>query len=225
MIDGAHPLFIKAQNYFEKGDYINSAKLYKSYLKINPDSVRSNYQLGTIYQDKKEYIQAIFHYEKYLALASDSSDKKIIQKWINSSKEQLFKELEQKYTSSKKATLADKITDSSQDNDNKLIEKLKRLEIKNEKMRDLILRHKDAIYSKNNNTKKNDSDHKAITAKKKQERFYTIKSGDTLYGISKKAYGTSKFYKFIYEKNKLQLNLPTNLIPGTQIIIPSKPTH
>ena len=57
--DGNHPLFIKANKCFEKGDYINAVKFYKSYLKVNPDSVKTNYQLAVIYQEQGEYIQAI----------------------------------------------------------------------------------------------------------------------------------------------------------------------
>ena len=79
-VDGRHPLFIKAQNCFNRGNYPSAIKYYKDYLKINPDSAKTNYQLGVIYQEEGEYIQSIFFYEKYLVLEPESSDRKITEK-------------------------------------------------------------------------------------------------------------------------------------------------
>ena len=75
-------MFIKAQSCYEKGDYINSIKLYKNYLKINPNSIKANYQLAIIYQEQGKYIQAIFHYEKYIELKPDADDKGQVKTWI-----------------------------------------------------------------------------------------------------------------------------------------------
>ena len=92
-------------------------------------------------------------------------------------------------------------------------------------MRDFIVRHKDAIYSANNEmpVKKNES----ILVKQESidSRLYTIEPGDTLYGISKKFYGTSKFYKLLMEENKDRLSSPTKLVPGTKLLIPPKPSE
>ena len=222
--DGVHPLFIKAQTSFEKGDYINALNLYKRYLKINPDSVKANYQLAVIYQEQEEYIQAIYYYEKYLALEPNSSDKIIIEKWISSSKEQLFKELEKKYTNTgEKLSEEKKSTNYNNDHKKNLEKELSRLKMKNEKMRDFILRHKDTISSEDVQKTAKRDDPLRGTHKNNKEQIYTVKSGDTLYEISKIFYGTPKYYKFLLETNKKRLNFSTKLMPGDKLVIPPKP--
>ena len=117
-IDNSHPMFIKAQNCYNDGDYSDAINFYKRYLIVNPDSAKANYQLAAIYQEQGEYIQAIFYYEKYLTLKPESSDKKIVKEWIESSKQQLLKKLE-------KSTRADSV-----DTPQKLLEELGKLKIK-----------------------------------------------------------------------------------------------
>ncbi len=210
IVDGGHPIFIKAQNDYEDGNYKEAAELYKKYLKINPDSAKANFQLGTIYQEQKEYIQAIFYYEKYIDLKPDSSDRHVIEKWILSSKKQLFEELENKYDRKKK---------TSPKNEKRLLKELDQLKKKNEKMKEFIIKHKDAL----NNTEKNDQEPKNKQIESNQQ-IYIVEPGDTYYGISKKVYGTAKYFKYIWEYNK-KANSKQRLKPGDKLIIPNLPKN
>ena len=224
-MDGAHPLFIKAQNCFENGEYSNAVTFYKKYLNINPASVKANYQLAVIYQEQSEYIQSIYYYEKYLTLDPNSSDKKIIQEWINSSKKQLFKELEKKYTSNE----ATEASTPNPDHEKELLKELNTLKTKNEKMRDFIIRHKDAIYAERvkNNVEKVSVKQKNATETANQInelQSYTVEPGDTLYGISKKVYGSVKYHKLLLRKNRKKLKDSVKLVPGDILTIPPKPS-
>jgi nucleoid-associated protein YgaU len=53
------------------------------------------------------------------------------------------------------------------------------------------------------------------------EQSYTVKSGDTLSRISRKFYGSSKYYRHIMNANKTLLKTAKDLRPGQQLIIPS----
>jgi len=55
---------------------------------------------------------------------------------------------------------------------------------------------------------------------KQRYKRYTIKKGDTLQKISRKFYGTTKKWKFIYEENKDILRSPDKIYPGKTIKIP-----
>ena len=219
-INGGHPLFIKAQNCFNDGNYNDAVKFYKRYLNINPDSVRANYQLAVIYQEQGDYIPAIFYYEKFLTLEPDTSDKKIIEEWIEASKQQLLKKLE-------------KSADTDSINKQKVLQgELNKLKSKNEEMRNFILRHKDTIILnsetpvKQNKTITEKAQEKTSTAKIQKinkQQTYIVQPGDTLYGISNKFYGTPKFYKLIMKANQKLLNSSSKLIPGYKLIIPPKP--
>lgn len=51
-------------------------------------------------------------------------------------------------------------------------------------------------------------------------RFHTVKSGDTLSGISKKFYGDANKYMRIFEANKPMLADPDRIYPGQVLRIP-----
>jgi nucleoid-associated protein YgaU len=51
-------------------------------------------------------------------------------------------------------------------------------------------------------------------------RYYTIEKGDTLYNISKNAYGNGKFWKAIYQANKNLITNPGALQPGWKLKLP-----
>ncbi|MDQ3288021.1 MAG: peptidoglycan-binding protein LysM [Pseudomonadota bacterium] len=52
-------------------------------------------------------------------------------------------------------------------------------------------------------------------------RTYTVESGDTLSGISKKVYGDASKYPTIFEANKPMLKDPDKIYPGQVLRIPS----
>jgi len=54
-----------------------------------------------------------------------------------------------------------------------------------------------------------------------EEQSYTVQKGDTLWGISKKFYGTGKDWKKIEEANKLTLPDSSSLKAGVVLKIPS----
>jgi len=54
---------------------------------------------------------------------------------------------------------------------------------------------------------------------KAETQYYVVKDNDTLQKISRKFYGTTKQWNFIYETNTDVLKSPDRLYPGTQIKI------
>lgn len=54
-----------------------------------------------------------------------------------------------------------------------------------------------------------------------QERTYTIQSGDTLWGIAKKYYGSGTEYKKLAQANRDQIPNPNLIYPGQTIVIPA----
>ncbi|MFI4911280.1 MAG: LysM peptidoglycan-binding domain-containing protein [Sedimentisphaeraceae bacterium JB056] len=56
--------------------------------------------------------------------------------------------------------------------------------------------------------------------KSNEVRTYTVVSGDTLSGISKRFYGTTSKWQKILEANRSTLKNPAGLKPGMELIIP-----
>lgn len=50
--------------------------------------------------------------------------------------------------------------------------------------------------------------------------FYTVQSGDTLSGISKRFYGNANRYQEIFEANQPMLSSPDKIYPGQNLRIP-----
>jgi len=198
--DGKHPFFIKAENCYNDGKYEEATSLYQKYLDINPKSSKTNYRLANISQQKKDYIQAVCHYEKYLTLNPNSSDRKIIEKWILASKESLAKQLAEQYP------------DSSRINTNK-----KEMGTPIKQKYELQKPQLSISEAVTNNPKENEKQSLPV-------KYYTVQEGDTLQKISRKLYGSSKYYKLIIEANQNTLKGSTIVRIGNKIIIPSQDT-
>jgi nucleoid-associated protein YgaU len=69
-------------------------------------------------------------------------------------------------------------------------------------------------------TKKNDAALATVDGK----RIYTVQSGDILSSISSKVYGTSRYYKQIYEANKDQIDDPNTIPVGMKLVMPELPS-
>jgi len=69
------------------------------------------------------------------------------------------------------------------------------------------------------NTVENSTEAKSNTAHK-DERTYTVQSGDTLSAIARQFYGDASLYMKIFEANKSTLTNPDNIAPGQVLHIP-----
>jgi nucleoid-associated protein YgaU len=58
------------------------------------------------------------------------------------------------------------------------------------------------------------------TAAKKAGRTYVVRSGDTLFSISRKFYKSSKRWKEILEANRKSIRDPKKLTVGEKLVIP-----
>jgi nucleoid-associated protein YgaU len=59
-----------------------------------------------------------------------------------------------------------------------------------------------------------------LPVKKPTKTVYLVKAGDTLSRISRNFYGSSKYYRYIMNANKMLLKTAKDLRPGQQLIIP-----
>ena len=54
----------------------------------------------------------------------------------------------------------------------------------------------------------------------REQRTYTVQPGDSLVDIARKLYGDGRRYESLYEANRQVLPSPTNLKPGTVLVVP-----
>ena len=63
-------------------------------------------------------------------------------------------------------------------------------------------------------------DQMTVETPEPESKFYTVKSGDNLYKISKEMYGDANQYPKIFEANKPMLKSPDEIFPGQVLRIP-----
>ena len=66
-----NPLFIEANQQYNKGNYSFAISLYDSIIKNNLESSEIYYNLGNCYYKIQDWANAIWHYEKSLLLKKD----------------------------------------------------------------------------------------------------------------------------------------------------------
>lgn len=143
------PIYLKATNLYNSGDYKKSAELYKKYLKRNPDSAKSYYKLAVISQETDNYINAIYYYKKYLNLKPNSSDKNIIKKWIKSSQQALYKRFKKRFNGSVH------LSAEQRKNYQKIMKINKKLKRENKKLKNFIKKYKDVLIPAMRDQKEN----------------------------------------------------------------------
>jgi nucleoid-associated protein YgaU len=52
-------------------------------------------------------------------------------------------------------------------------------------------------------------------------RYYTVKTGDTLFRISERVYGEGKYWRAIYQANRNVITKPSALQPGWKLRLPT----
>ena len=209
--DGRHPIFIKAESLYNEGKINESYFLYEKYLQLNPKSAKASYRLALISQDRGDFVKAIYYYEKYLELDPNSSDREIIEKWIIASKKSLVKEI----------TKQDPIIENVNTSDSIINPNTEILQLK-EKNEELVrqLRTLQAEQKNISDTLKQQNAPLLLETQRQNSKVYVVEEGDNLYKISKKFYGSNKYYKQILEANKDKLKGSSSIKLGDKLIIP-----
>jgi phage tail protein X len=216
----AHPAYQAGMKLFENHNYPESAKKYEEYLDFNRKSAETHLKLAKLYGDYLDnpFLEA-YHYERYLYYNPDVSDKEDIEAWIRAAKKKFAKKMIQEYPADFNMGDKDEIKKLKTTN-RRLIEYMKKL-----KQEIADLRRKSAVPVQTGNRRIAGKDKKVHSNKSDTQtadifKEYTVKPGDNLSRISKRFYGSSKYYKAIYNANKDHMKSESDLRVGMKIKIP-----
>jgi len=240
----ANPKYKRAKKLVETGEYEEAIRAFKDYLLVNPVSVKAHMYLADLYYDNADDpLNAIYHYRKVLELDPNSEDKDVITKYLSNAESRYYKYLHEKYSidedyeglkkkydellvkSKKYYSIAVKLNQFKKKQDqqiselkNELYDAKKQLSKLNSELIKSKSSAKTRVYtsSKTVNTPKS----KVTETRKNFPYHYTIQPGDTLSTISKKHYGTSKYYKKIFRANLSVIKQISRLPVGRKILIP-----
>ncbi len=157
----------------------------------------------------EDYVRAIYHYQRYLELRSDTEKKQMVEDMIMWAKVSFAAGFAENPSTDLQhiATLQKK---------NKMLQA---------HIEDLEKRIRDLEGNSSTATPASPGTGSAIDlpaprAVKPGERSYTVRQGDTLSSIAKSMYNNSAKWKDIYEANKKTMKDPKTLREGQVLVIP-----
>jgi len=217
-----HPMYIKAQKLKEKGSFAESAKAFEEYVRINPYSAKSHYELAAIYDESlDDAVLSIYHYRKFLELEPDSQERKKIEIWIQAVEKEYCSQLKSKYPDDDTRTQLEIL----KEREKRYILHLTQFRSENAYLKGQLGQRLNPQMATEQPIQENPSARPSadIALRKKEiPDFYVVKSGDTLSRISKEIYGDIRYFKLIFDANKDTLT-SENLQIGQKLKIPKLP--
>ena len=219
--ENAHPAFKRGVNKMDDEEYKEAAENFEKYLTFNYNSSRTHYKLAELYNDYlDDPFLAVYHFRQYLKIKPDASDREIITTWIESAEEKMVEKIRERnpdYVSEDQVI-------QLRENNAKYREYLIKLKNNNAALRKKLNRGTMVSFTEK---KKDSNDSVTISDLPREEngsfvisRLYKVKSGDNLSGISREVYGSTKYYKLIFEANRDILESEAKLNVGQELRIP-----
>src|SRR5438876_70449 len=184
----------------EQGDFERAINLYEAALDDSPRCAEIHYKLAVLYDDKlNDPVSALHHFRRCLVLSPNGSHAKDAQNSIKRDEVAVLTTLsgDSVITRSEVARLR-----------NENLNLRKEPEARTASSR--IVSEKSAVTG--GSSKK--------IASKNGDRTYVVRSGDTLFSISRKFYKSPKHWKEILDANEKNIRNPKKLTVGQTLIIP-----
>ena len=87
----SHPLFRRAVKAQEANELKLAIKYFNRYLAINPESSKTHLILASIYDENLDKpLRAIYHYQRFLEFAPNSTEATNVKKWITAAKKKFY---------------------------------------------------------------------------------------------------------------------------------------
>ncbi|MBU4200467.1 MAG: LysM peptidoglycan-binding domain-containing protein [Verrucomicrobia bacterium] len=208
------PLIRKAKAKADQGDREGSLEYLNKALDKRPGLAQSHLDAGLLYDDyKKDYVRAIYHYQRYLELRPDTEKKEMIQDLIRKARLALA------------AALAEQLPGYS--------EKLAALQEENTRLKNELRTVRDNLAKRVTGapvpTTAGASEKSSLSAMNDKPQsmpgsttgqVYRVQEHETLSMIAAKVYHNPGKWKVIYEANRDKLSSPDKLRLGQALIIP-----
>ena len=182
-----------AENKAAQGDFERSVNLYEAALDDSPRGAEVHYKLALLYDDKlNDPVNALHHFKRYLLLSPNGSHAKDVKESIK----------------------RDEITALTAFSGDSVITRAEAARLRNE---NLALHKQLEERPAPRTTFENDA---RKAGSKRAGQTYVVRSGDTLFSISRKFYKSPKRWKAILEANKKDIRDPKDLTVGQALVIP-----
>lgn len=197
----------------QQKNWDGAVKQFDAALLKKPELGRPDLELAMIYhQQKKNYVRAVYHYERYLEKRPQTEKRGLIQEWIKQAK----------------VSLAGEVGGAEGD----VAEQLVRLTRENNMLRKQLEASGGGSAAMAANVKTILTDAPPakpvatpvvaqVAEKIQPARTYTVRAGDTLSRIAGSVYGDTAKWRKIFEANREQMKSETDIKIGQTLTIPT----
>ena len=180
-----------------QGDFARAINLYEAALDDSPRGAEVHYKLALLYDDKlNDPVSAVHHFKRYLALSPNGPHAKDVKDSIK----------------------RDEIAALTALSGDSVITRAEAARLRNENLT-LHKQLEERTASRTALEKLEAADAKK-SGSKTAGQTYVVRSGDTLFSISRKFYKSPKRWKAILEANKNDIRNPKDLTAGQTLVIP-----
>jgi LysM repeat protein len=186
-----------ADNKSAQGDFERAVNLYEAALDDSPRGAEVHYKLALIYDDKlNDPVSAVHHFKRYLALSPNGPHAKDVKDSIK----------------------RDEIAALTTLSGDSVITRAEAARLRNENL--MLHKQMEERAASRTALEKLETIDARKAGSKKAGQTYVVRSGDTLFSISRKFYKSPKRWKAILEANKKNIRDPKDLTAGQTLVIP-----
>jgi len=228
--DANHPLMVKGNQFRQDGKYDEAREAYRRMLLAKPESAAAHLSIASLFDENLNLqVEAIYHYNEYLRLAPDASNRTAVTEYIRLSQAKLLKQLKDAEANGEVVNF-ELEKDPNYQAAKRANEDLKKYIFNQQQRLNAALAAAKAAGTAV--TPAAAAAPASVTAPAAQhaaaaggatpsgDRIYVVQSGDTPGKISQKMYGTTQKYQLILDAN--QLKASSNLKIGQELKIPAE---
>jgi len=182
------------------GDFPRAINLYEAALDDSPRCAEVHYKLALLYDDKlNDPVSALHHFKRYIELSPNGPHANEVKKSIKH----------------------DEVAALTALSGDSVIPRSEAAQLRNENLnlrKELETRTASSRIAPEKSQASDASSKK--NAAKKEGRTYVVRSGDTLFSISRKFYKSPNRWKEILEANEKNIRNPKKLTVGETLVIP-----
>jgi len=223
-----NPYYVRALQLRKQDRYAEAADAFEKCLRLSPASAEADLQLATLYEDHLgDPLRAVLHYRAYLTKAPKAENVALVREWQTRAEQKLLRSLGEKHPGAVSTSDAARASSSRiSDREKRLAQRIKELNTEV-----LALRSEISMLTHTESTSPAASHPSVAPARAVSAvptppatagQMYRVKEGDTLSRISRKFYGTSRYWEKLRDANTGVLHGGDRLVPGMQLRIPAQ---
>ncbi|NOY83078.1 MAG: LysM peptidoglycan-binding domain-containing protein [Kiritimatiellaeota bacterium] len=233
LVDERNPYYVRGLQLRKQDRYAEAAEALEKCLRLSPASAGADLQLATLYEDHlDDPLRAVLHYRAYLTKRPKADNAALVRQWRSRAEVNLLRELAAQHP----GVVPEQRPGGGPESAARITEREKRLAQRIKELNTEVLALRGELRMLTSATAAPTprrqrtapkppgptSPSAASTVPASEVRVYVVREGDTLSRISRKYYGTSRYWGKLRDANSAVLHGSDRLAPGMRLRLPPR---